>query len=192
MSEHHQYNIFDPPKRPDPPPPAMATPSKGSLAEARLELMEKGRWEKPYGVLCPCCDQRAKVYLRPLHRSMARSLIRLYRYWAINGPEAWVNISQFLSYNVSVGDAPKLMHFGLIEPRRGETLEDGNPNVGLYRSTELGWRFLRGEVTVPRAVAMYNAEMLFATDERITLEEALGEPFNYSELMQPVEKGGAP
>ena len=96
-----------PPAAPPPPPAPVverlpSPPGGDSLAEARLELMEKGRWEKPYGVLCPCCDQRAKVYLRPLHRSMARSLIRLYRYWATNGPDAWVNISQFLSYNVSV------------------------------------------------------------------------------------------
>jgi hypothetical protein len=159
-----------------------------TLGAARRSLMDVGRWAQPSGVVCPCCDQRAKVYRRKLNSAMARSLIAIYRFFQKAGHGEWLNICQYLTYNVSVGDAAKLAYWDLIEPMTDAQRPDGSPRVGLYRATSTGWRFVRGEDTVPSHVVIYNAQVLGFSQERCTLRDALGEPFDYSELMQPVER----
>lgn len=168
-------------------------PVGDSLSAMRAWVMADGRWTAK-GVHCPCCDGNAKVYERPLNAAMARSLLAIYRYFLRPDAAEWLNICQYLTYNTSVGDAAKLAYWGLIEPKREEPRGDGNPRNGLYKTTDLGWRFLQGEVTVPKYVVLYNASVLGMSEEQTTLAAALRTPFDYAALMhearQPAALGG--
>ena len=68
-----QPGLFD-----SPPPPIEAAASEHmltTLAEARAWVRD--HWLN--GVSCPCCDQRAQVYRRPIYTAMVRHLLTLYR-----------------------------------------------------------------------------------------------------------------
>jgi len=86
----------------------------------------------------------------------------------------------------STNEMAKLRHWGLIEKHYGKS-EDGNSN-GLYRITEKGRAFVRGEISVPRYCYIFNDEVNGFSEEKTTIQAALGDKFNYSELIQPITK----
>lgn len=142
------------------------------------------------GVCCPVCMQKVKLYKRPLNSQMARALLLIYRHFAADARLAkdssyWLDVNDFLlQCGVNSGEAnvALLRHWALIE-RKPERQKDGN-RAGLYRITELGCRFSRGAVTVPKYVLLFNDRLYEPTKpfKRITVKEALGEKFNYEEL----------
>jgi hypothetical protein len=154
----------------------MEEPAPGSLAAARRELMAEGRWK---GVVCPCCDQLAKVYARPLHSSMAAALIRI-----AQAPEGWVVITEVLTHR-QLGDAAKLVYWGMLEAREGER-EDGSSRVGQYRVTERGRAFVACRLAVPKYAVVYAGEVLRLEGDEITVRDALGRRFSYEALMNTV------
>jgi hypothetical protein len=54
----------------------------------------------------------------------------------------------------------------------------------LYRLTEKGASFIRGDIRVPKYVTEYNSEILEFSEETTDIKEALGDHFNYYELMK--------
>lgn len=57
--------------------------------------------------------------------------------------------------------------------------------MGLYRITEQGRAFAQGETRVPKFIIMYDEELLgFSDGDNTTIQEALGDDFNYRELME--------
>lgn len=162
-------------------------PPGPTLAEARKALMDHGRWEKPGGVVCPCCDGRAKVYTRDMNRTQARSFIAIAREQRRVGEGVWIHAPTLLRRLLLNGnnDAGLLAYWGLLAARIGQKA-DGNPRVGFYRMTEKGWAFLRGEITVQSAIVMYQGEHLGFAGRDIRLADALGQSFDYAEVMRPV------
>lgn len=150
-----------------------------TLAEARKHVAANSR----DGVICPCCTQLVKVYRRKLNSGMARCLIHMYRYHAQHGDE-WCHVHHYLVERGQYdGDFPKLRHWGLIEVLEGERA-DGSSRVGFYRITAQGRAFVREEVDAPRAVFLFNDKVLAVDEEeRTTIRTALGDKFNYDELM---------
>ena len=56
--------------------------------------------------------------------------------------------------------------------------------TGFYKITELGKKFVAREVSVPMYIFLYNGATVKRLDtETIDIYEALGEKFNYNELM---------
>ncbi len=169
-----------------------------SLEEAKVWLREQ--FEKK-GARCPCCQQFVKLYKRRLNASMAYVLILLYRYdqrhgGARNGTQdPWVHVPSYLveasSANIRRaaairGDWAKLKYWGLIEELDTKR-EDGSKRAGYYRITERGKGFVLGNFKVPPYIFLYNEKVLdrpVAADEWITIGEALGKKFDYTELMQ--------
>lgn len=151
---------------------------RDSLAEARALVLK--RRDDPEGITCPCCDQLAKRYKRPLYESMARSLIQLVREWTRTGD--WVHVVKVGGRLIS-GDFAKLRYWGLIVGKPKEEGENKRTS-GFWKPTELALRFLRGEVRLPSHVFIYDSDLEgVATTETISIHEALGHPFSYAEIM---------
>jgi hypothetical protein len=145
-----------------------------TLEEARNGLQEA--LSQGDGALCPCCGQHAKVYKRKLNTEMAVWLIWLAKQFTIQ-PD-WVDVKET---RLRGGDYGKLVHWGLAVQCTNE-----NPKKrtsGLWKPTELGLQFARGAISVPSHVYLYNNEVKGFSDTSTTIREALGNRFNYSELM---------
>ncbi len=138
------------------------------------------------GATCPCCTQFAKVYARTITSTMAYALVLMHRH---EGPE-WFHVPSYLSRVARLaastargGDWAKLVHWGLIE-EAPERREDNCPHTGYYRGTDMGRRFVSGQLSVPRWAVLFDGRLLYLDDgRRTTIEQALGKRFNYAELM---------
>ncbi len=127
------------------------------------------------GDVCPVCDQHFKIYRRKINASMARSLIRMYR----------VGGTDYIHLPTTVGsrsrEEGKLRYWGLVEEER--VLRPDGGRAGYWRVTELGAQFVEGKVTVPQYAEIYQTECLGLTGDQVSIQDALGDPFVYSELM---------
>lgn len=129
------------------------------------------------GINCPCCGRFAKVYRRKINASMARALILLHH------ADGWVHLFSYLTERgCQHSDAALLRHWGFIEAR-GDERADGNPHSGVYRITLEGTDFAYGNTAAPRYVLLYNDTVQGFSDEETDVWEALGDKFNYRELM---------
>ena len=161
-------------------------------------LKEAVKWVLEHridGVECPCCGQFVKVYRRKLNAAMAQALMEFYE--RMLDSDDFVHVPSSTDMSRLGGDWAKLAHWGLIEERSIER-DDGCKHAGWWRITELGRRFVRDEVRIPSHVLLFNQQRL-GMDERatISIRQALGDRFDYSELMErlhppppPPPKGG--
>jgi hypothetical protein len=53
----------------------------------------------------------------------------------------------------------------------------------MWKPTELGIKFVKNEINLPKHIFLYNNKFLKFSDEKINVIEALGDKFNYDELM---------
>lgn len=134
------------------------------------------------GVHCPCCDQYAKLYPRPLPSATARVMIEIFRRnegrWFIDLPPV-LDTMKGTAHQGGYGTLAH--HWGLLEAMPGER-DDGSNRVGWWRLSDTGRAFVRGEVTVPKRALIYNNRCIGFRGEPITISDALREPFNYRDL----------
>jgi len=93
------------------------------------------------GVICPCCDQFAKKYKRKFNSTMARALIIIYR-----AGRDWVHLEELFKNTPKIpssirSNASILRWWQMIRRKEGEK-DDGNPNNGFYKITDLGIAFV--------------------------------------------------
>jgi len=122
-----------------------------SLGSAREALMEL-RWESK-GTICPCCDQRARVYKRKLRSAQATWLLALVKESA-HEEQGWVY--KGVLKRQEGGDYGKLQLFGLIEAMSPEEALNYGGRTGVWRPTDLGIAFAYGRVPIPLFVHVYN------------------------------------
>ena len=149
-----------------------------TLAEARLWLGQRIRKK---GADCPCCDRYAKAYNRKLNAGMAVSLIRLYR---LGPPGDWVHLTKRLleeRKNAVAQEYSKLRFWSLAESYEGA--DKTKRSSGYWRITDTGVQFVLGQVRVPRKVVVYGNQLVSWSSEATTIKEALGDKFDYDELM---------
>lgn len=137
------------------------------------------------GCACPACGQLVKLYRRKLNSGMARILIRFYQVDQTKpDDDKWIMVSRELlsaRINPTNMEYSKLAHWNLIESRGDEG--DNTKSAGYWRLTELGRQFVLGQKTVPKRVLLYNGKVQGYDLETTTIEESLGNKFNYTELM---------
>lgn len=135
------------------------------------------------GVDCPCCGQFAKLYKRKLNSGMARALIRAYRQCQYDGsPYGWFHLMTITNHRWR--DASVLTSWGFLEARSDDKPEDGKTKTsGYYRLTSEGVKFALGKIDAPKRVFLFNDKVRGFSEERTSIEEALGDDFNYTELM---------
>lgn len=138
------------------------------------DILMTARFDKE-AVICPCCDQHAKVYKRSLMLSQVKVMATLYNrsrkapiptaHWVKigtksevaklkNGPNV-ATVDEDRPIYTSGGDYAKARYWGLIE-ESGEGRDDGSARAGLWRITESGIDFLLGAIRVPKYMAVYN------------------------------------
>ena len=138
-------------------------------------LDEAKQWmrdQSATGARCPCCNQFVKVYRRKLNSSMARALIILYRHG-----EDWVQFDHLVRESTTKlsHDYIGLHYWGLTE-RHPE-------KDGYWRITEAGIFFARKRLRVESHAVIYDANLVRLDGDKINITDALGEKFDYNELM---------
>jgi len=130
------------------------------------------------GADCPVCTQRVQLYKRKLNSGMAKALIQIYRY----GGASWTRV-QDIPDGPKGGDYAKLRFWGLLESS-SERTDDGN-SAGYWRVTPLGVDFVQGRKRVRSHVLTFNNKTYAMPEEAsmISVYEALGDRFDYNELM---------
>lgn len=157
------------------------------------------------GVHCPCCGRHSKRYVRPLDSGIARGLVALVR----ASPKGEIvhvkDIPPLLVGSVAwtSHDFAKARFWGLCEEIKGDALPksvlassaDKKRRLGFWRSTEKGRQFVFSMIKVPKYVNLVNNKFKGLEGEDISIQDALGEPFDYytvTGLTRPasVEAGG--
>lgn len=133
-----------------------------------------------HGTTCPCCERFAKVYKRKLNSTMVRCLIKLSKL-----KEGYHHVSKIVEgiSNTGTNDFSKLKYWGFIEDM--VNLDQSKKTSGFWKITDEGKFFVNSpEVAVAYKYALvYNGECL-KLEGSTTIIEALGDNFNYKELMQ--------
>ena len=171
-------------------PRAVKLTDLGDKLQWAVGLLRKklfARMEEGFPVECPCCQQTGKIYKRSISTTMVRQLIIISKAsrskWADH--ENWVDVKQFYLPGAS-GDYAKLRFWGLIEP---QSVRTNRKNAsGWWRITDLGRSFVKGALTVCKYVYVYNnrlyeVEGVDSEGPFIFIGKALGEKFDYEELM---------
>lgn len=126
------------------------------------------------GTNCPCCGQYSKLYRRKLNSNMVQALIAIYHH----EPHGWFHVSRILKKDASVRQRqyPKLRHWDL--------LKEHPIKRGYWRLTKLGRAFVRGRVRVRRFAVLYNNGFMGTEGHRVSIVDALGDHFDYNDLMK--------
>jgi hypothetical protein len=149
-----------------------------------METLKEGKeflrknWKE--GVDCPCCTQFVKLYKRKLNSGMAFALINIYN----RKTDDWMNVREYFRENNmrDNNDWTRLGIWGLIEERKGKP-EHGGKTMGEWKITEKGKSFVRGELRVPSHFNFFDNELYGFSDTTTSIIEALGNKFNYEELI---------
>lgn len=155
-------------------------PDETTLAQARAYLKQGATSSE--GVGCPCCGRLAKVYKRKLHTEMALFLIGLVKKY--KKTRDWINVRDVIpggdkSAKAS-SDGAYLVHWRLIEP---QPKPEGGKRQGFYRPTDRGIQFAEKKIRVPSHVALFDNKVVGWNDKLVYIDEALGDKFDYEELM---------
>lgn len=150
----------------------MPDPTILTLKDGRKYVQDK-RFQ---GVVCPCCDQIARVYKRRLTASMAKALLSFYR---AGGITTWVHGPSITREHR--GEEARLRYWELIEPATRDT-KDG-PILGYWRVTRRGQLFLTGKISVPAYAHVYNARSFGLRGKPTKITDVLGSHFNLKKLL---------
>lgn len=147
-----------------------------SIIDAKKYLREN--YEE--GCNCPVCDQIVKLYKRKLNSGMARTLVEMYRY----GDEFIHVKNRLREANLpNTHDFTLLRHWKLIEAPDEETKGQAS---GLWRITEKGREFCRGNVVVNKHVLIAVNRLQGFSEDKTTIQDSLGSKFNWEELMKGI------
>jgi len=155
-----------------------------TLAEAR-QFVQEGREHKD-GVVCPCCEQRAKIYKRKLNAKMVLALIDLVDLYLSQDTRDWINIHDVkkIQGRPGGGDFAKLRYFDLIVEKERDPEADGDQrSSGYWKPTKKGHLFVLGKWTVPEAVFLYDEKLVREAERETDVRTALGKQYSYAEVM---------
>lgn len=132
---------------------------------------------------CPCCSQIAKVYKRRLHSGMASRLILLSKLSTTEEPWVSVNTLYRGTRSISPKDFPYFRFWGFIEKNQDKLPKGGGRRNSLWRITDEGRDFVKGERLAHAYAKIYDNNVLSFSDEQVSIREALGTDFDYDQLM---------
>lgn len=131
---------------------------------------------------CPCCTQTVKIYKRKIYSTMAIGLIELYKMNRVN--PGYHHISAIESMRKSGGgDFAKMVYWGLIDEMPQDQAPEGQRTTGYWQITELGKAFVEERLTVNEYMHIFNRKVITTSGHKIGIQDALGDEFNYTELM---------
>jgi len=149
-----------------------------TLQEAKDYIKENQK----KGLQCPCCEGYVKLYKRKLNSGMAKFLIALYKRSQTEIPSCIEDILLDLNTPAKSLDYSVLTHWGLIQ--RVVIPSTEKKHSGLWEITPTGREFVLGVAMVAKRVHIINNVVVGFDEEQISIKEALGQKFNYIELMR--------
>lgn len=139
------------------------------------------------GVICPVCNQHARIYKRRLHSSMAAGLIYLCRYFETYRDARWVHAEELFRIVPHArsfrGDFAKLRFWGLIR-HRDPNFGGERRNNGDCRITSDGIAFVHRRLLCPSHVTLYANQVLAVATTLVDIRRVLGQRFYYPELLR--------
>lgn len=137
------------------------------------------------GYTCPCCGGYVKTYVRKFNSNMALALGILYRHTMNGNHGKFCHLEDLIikSGKKRCGDFSYLVHYRFIEKCIGKR-PDGSSRNGNYRITPQGMMFVEGKCTAPEKFIMDGGKFRGFDGEYITFSQALGNKFNFDELMK--------
>lgn len=136
------------------------------------------------GPKCPCCGQDCKLYERKLNSGMARALISLYHACARGDVGAFHHFYEVKNRaGVKGNDYGFLKWWKLVEKAPRDPEDTKRRTNGLWRITELGRDFVEGRKSMPRHALCFDDTFYGFTQEVTDIGTALGDDFDYQELM---------
>jgi hypothetical protein len=152
-----------------------------TLSKARLQVEHL----LDHGSHCPCCGQYCKVYRRKFTSEMAAWLIWMYRDYATltkwrYGCNHWVDVKR---YSLRGGDYAKTAYWGLAERKPKDPEDTSKRTSGLWKPTVKGEHFVQQRISIPSHAFVYNNEVKWFSDSKVDIVQALGNKFDYEELM---------
>ena len=152
----------------------MKLPEFETLEEARQYL--KDNWLT--GVPCPCCKQFVKLYPIKMPSQAVSDLIRLY-----NLSDGMYGVSHHVTKfsNQTSRAFAKLAHWGLIEADINQNTK--KRTSGMWSLTAKGREFVAGERLIQEKAYIFNMKCYGYSQKMISIRIALGNKFNYEELM---------
>jgi hypothetical protein len=153
-----------------------------TIAEGKQKL--RAEWEK--GLHCPCCNQWVRLNPYTCHHSRARVLIILHKATVEyrTDPSGFIHVEDYLvDLGVKIkGVVGKMKYWGLVEAMPND--DPSKKTSGYWRITDKGMQFVNREITVPQKAFVFDDKVYKFSTNEISIVEALGKKFDYSELMQ--------
>lgn len=165
--------------------PAGQVTDDTSLGQVRAWLRLKA--EK--GEECPCCKQRVQVYKRKLNKTMVRTLALLAvkqnkQAFVYRSRPAYIHAPTVLKEHAGYArEVGKLAYWGFVE--EGESRTGDGRHAGMWRVTEEGYAFLRGQLEVRRYVKVYNGKKLGDEGGMVNIRDVAVE-FDLVELLRGI------
>jgi len=147
-----------------------------TLDEAKL-LLEQNL---EAGTDCPCCGRWAKMYKRQVYGTLVDVMFSLHKMMEKNPQQPFFHLDEFIHSTTGVSFTLTL-HWGLTE--RSTDVPEGKQTSGYWRLTPKGIQFLQGAISIPKYVRLYNNEVLGFEGAQVTVQDVLGEKFDYEKLM---------
>jgi hypothetical protein len=136
------------------------------------------------GTDCPLCKQDVKMYWKKIDSNMAKYLIVLYKLTAQKTNREYFHTETDLKVTQKVGGSfAKLRWWGLIEQKEKDTDYTTARTSGLWKITDKGKQYVRGEIKLPLYVKLYNKKMYGTDGKDVDIRHSLNAKFNYTELM---------
>lgn len=144
-------------------------------------------WQDPIrdeGQDCPTCGRLLKIYHRRLSRSMARSLVRLYRLTnASANQQKFFHVKQF-DKEKARGEFGVLSSWGLVQEAPNN--DRYKKTSGMWAITPFGVDFVMMRENVPQHVILkWKSAHLGFSGQMVSIKDCLehGNHFKYDELM---------
>jgi hypothetical protein len=122
---------------------------------------------------CLCCKTLFRQYQRGMTSVIARALIGIYQVREDHGYAHMSHVARVV--DLRGGDYAKARYWGLADPHPEK--------AGWWRLTSLGERFVKGLASVSGHALVVNGRCIDFGGEPVTIRQALGERFDYNELM---------
>ena len=129
---------------------------------------------------CPCCDRWGKQYRRGINTTMANGMVWLAQHTVPGGE--WVDVPKTAGRDVLATNQFTTMRWWKMCERHIDVEDTERKHSGLWRITDLGARWVRGEVAVPRYVWTYNNEVKAIEGPDVYIGDIV-EGFSYPEVM---------
>lgn len=137
------------------------------------------------GVICPVCTQTVRLWKWKMNSEMAFYLIKLNN--LCKKEERFYHIKEIYSEDnysghFSGGHFAKLAHWDLIEEMEKDPERTEKRTSGKWIITQKGKDFAENRINVFERVKLFNQKRYGYEGKEITIQQALGNKFNYTEL----------